>query len=108
MKQHLTACAFLIGCSGTLALGQQNVEKPWHTGPKGIRQDVEERSWYTVDKEWLTRQSKELLDIIEILYKGREAELKELEAAQAKMEAQNQIERRIALIKATLSEREPK
>jgi hypothetical protein len=50
MKQHLTACAFLVGCSGTLALGQQNVEKPWHTEPKEIRQDVEERSWYTVDK----------------------------------------------------------
>jgi hypothetical protein len=77
-------------------------------GAKGDSTGLEERSWYTVDKEWLTRQSKELLDIIEILYKGREAELKELEAAQAKMEAQNQIERRIALIKATLSEREPK
>ena len=56
----------------------------------------------------MSKQSKDLLDIIKILYKGREADLKELEATQAKMKSEDQIEHRIALIKATLSEKAAK
>jgi hypothetical protein len=43
--------------------------------------------------------------MIEFLYKDRETELKELESAQADMELDEQIEQRIALVKATLSEK---
>jgi hypothetical protein len=39
------------------------------------------------DKEWLSRRSEDLLDIIKILYKGREADVKKLEKAQEKMKA---------------------
>jgi hypothetical protein len=106
-------CTFLVGCFTALALGQQNVERPSLT-PTIMGQDVDHqnedplvarrRLW---DK-WFARQSEDLLDIIKILYKGREADLKELEAVQAKMKSEDQIERRIALIKATLSEKEAK
>jgi len=58
-----------------------------------------------VDEAWLSKKIKDLLDIIEILYKGRDAEIKELEAAQETMKSRDQIERRIALIKATLLEK---
>jgi hypothetical protein len=56
----------------------------------------------------LNKRSAELLDIIKILYKGRESDVKELEAAQETMKPVDQIEHRIALIKATLWEKEPK
>jgi len=59
-------------------------------------------------EEWLRKQSKDLLDIIEILYKGREAELKAMEEAQAKLESEEQIEHRINLIKKMLLEKESK
>ena len=61
-----------------------------------------------VDRQWLDEQSEDLLNIIEILYNGRETEFKELEAAQTTMKPEDQIERRIALIKATLSEKAAK
>jgi hypothetical protein len=107
MNPRLMVCALLFGCSTTLALGQQNVEKPWRQEVPQLPQKTVEKPW-PVYNEWLTKQSKDLLDIIRILYAGRDAELKELEAAQANMEPDKQIERRIALIKATLSEKEAK
>jgi|SRR6516165_606990 len=99
MNLRLMVCAFLVGCSTTLAVGQQNVQQIPGGNPVNAQ---------VVAQEWLTKQSKDLLDIIRILYAGRDAELKELEAAQAKMKSEDQIERRIALIKVTLSEKETK
>jgi hypothetical protein len=111
MKPRLMVCTFLVGCFTALALGQQNVEHQWLN-----KQNVAEapRKWDfrspsgVANEEWLAKQSKDLLDIIRILYKGREVELNELEAIQAKMKSEDQIERRIALIKSTLSEKEAK
>jgi hypothetical protein len=119
MNARLMACAFLIGCTAaTLALGEdQNIARPpseparsSQTGGANIARPgqniVRVRLGKSIaDEAWLSRRSKDLLDIINILYKGREAEIKELEAAQAKIEPKVQIERRIALIKATLSEK---
>jgi hypothetical protein len=99
MNPRVIAFAFLVGCSTTLALGQQNVQQI--PGVNSMNAQV-------VDQEWLTKQSKDLLDIIRILYAGRDAELKELESGQADMKSRDQIERRIALIKVTLSEKETK
>jgi hypothetical protein len=59
-------------------------------------------------RTWITKQSNDLLDIIKVLYKGRDAELKELETAQAKMNLEDQIEHRIVLIKETLLQKEAK
>ena len=59
-------------------------------------------------RTWITKQSNDLLDIIKVLYKGRDAELKELETAQAKMSSEDQIEHRIVLIKETLLQKEAK
>jgi hypothetical protein len=53
---------------------------------------------------WLTRQSADLLDIIRILYKGRESEVQRLEESQADWNPRKQIEKRIALIKESLLE----
>ena len=59
-------------------------------------------------RTWIAKQSNDLLDIIKVLYKGRDAELKELETAQAKMSSEDQIEHRIVLIKETLLQKEAK
>jgi hypothetical protein len=68
---------------------------------------VEEPQYRTkvADEQWLTKQSQGLLDIIKILYKGRDEDLKKLEQAQATMSSQEQIEKRIALINATVAQR---
>jgi hypothetical protein len=68
---------------------------------------VEEPQYRTkvADEQWLTKQSQDLLDIIKILYKGRDEDLKKLEQAQATMSSQEQIEKRIALINATVAQR---
>ena len=130
MNARLMACAFLIGCTATLALGQDK-EHPQPPGidtviigrPSDIDTDtaIDGSSVDNPDSKidparplsrnqiaWLRKQSRDLLDIIKILYNGREAEIKELEAAQATMNSEVQIEHRIALIKATLSEKTAK
>lgn len=56
----------------------------------------------TADEDWLIKQNKGLLDIIKILYKDRDVDVKALEEAQKTMSPEDQIERRIDLIKATL------
>ena len=130
MNLRLVAFAFLMVSFTGLAFGQkatyQNVDsnliKPGQevdlkagqtidqsverAGQKFFKQIAESRQ--VVDQEWLGKQSDAILDIVRILYKGREPELTELESAQAKMDLSQQIERRIALIKATLSEKETK
>jgi hypothetical protein len=105
----LDGLRFLIGCSTTLALGQKrhhpaHVEK-WMIEEETRRGKELRLSELGLDEAWLSKNSKGLLDIIEILYKGRDAEIKELEAAQKTMKSGDQIERRIALIKATLLEK---
>jgi hypothetical protein len=105
MNPGLMVCAFLIVCSAPLALGQEHPE--WQVSRQGVDGKVARAALAKsmADAAWLSKQSKDLLDIIEILYKGRDAEIKELEAAQAIMLFEDQIERRIALIKATLLEK---
>jgi len=83
-----------------------------------ISQDVDSRenaikvdkpqSSQVVNQAWLSKQSDALLNIIKILYKGRDAALTELESVQEKMDLSERVERRIALIKATLTERDSK
>jgi hypothetical protein len=62
----------------------------------------------TADEDWLIKQNKGLLDIIKILYKDRDVDVKALEEVQTTMSLEDQIERRIALIKETLSEKTAK
>jgi hypothetical protein len=137
MNARLMACAFLIGCTATLGVGQETTHSPAPTGYELKLKRSNQRSSqsgqgvdrltplsgqgvdrltpllpvdrkFIADKEWLSKQSRDLLDIIKILYKGREAEIKELEAAQATINLENIIEHRIALIKATLLEKTAK
>jgi hypothetical protein len=51
---------------------------------------------------WLHAQSDDLLEIIKVLYKGRDTDLQALEKAQDGLAPDEQIELRIALIKKTL------
>ena len=83
---------------GTPPSPQQQLVRP------PITQDIIRQPQQQVpDQAWWSKQSNALLEIIKILYKGRDADLKELETSQARLTPQDQIERRIALIKATLS-----
>ena len=122
MNPRLMVFAFLIVSLTRLAVAQdqavekQSVEsiKKSREKQQVIAQDLDgsnyqksqsqRTSGQVVDQAWVSKQSDALLDIIRILYKGRDADLKNLEAAQAKMTSEAQIERRIALIKATLSQ----
>jgi hypothetical protein len=129
MNFRFTVCAFLLGGSTTLALCQETAHThtptPEELKPKEIVEEVvvvgqgvdpltplrinqPVDGKFIADKEWLSKKSKDLLDIIKILYKGREADLKVLEDAQSAMSLEDQIEHRIALIKATLSEKTAK
>jgi hypothetical protein len=144
MNPRLIACAFLIGSTATLALGQdkdenrvnryyvirpgyyyqpapgsdiraqhvdnpvlhmlQHVDDPLQKadGESAVAVELQRQADERSYKEWLSKQSQDLLDIIKILYKGREADVQHLEDAQAKMESQDQIARRIRLIKGHL------
>jgi predicted nucleic acid-binding Zn-ribbon protein len=121
MNFRFMVCVFLLGGSTTLALCQEQQKQPQANRPSQFENEPPLRA--TLDRtdrervaeerlrkqsEWLRKQSKDLLDIIKILYNGREAELKELEEAQATMTPKDQMEHRIALIKATLSEKAAK
>jgi hypothetical protein len=132
MNFRFMVCVFLLGGSTTLALCQEQQKQPQANRPSqfgnGVSGAPSVNRWEpplraTLDRtdrervaeerlrkqsEWLRKQSKDLLDIIKILYNGREAELKELEEAQATMTPKDQMERRIALIKATLLEQPAK
>ena len=78
-------------------------------GPKSLSDGgLVETPKMALMRTWITKQSNDLLDIIKVLYKGRDAELKELETAQAKMNSEDQIEHRIVLIKETLLQKEAK
>lgn len=122
MNPRLMVFAFLIVSFTRLAVAQdqavekqsvESIKKP-REKQQVIAQDLDgsnyqksqsqRTSGQVVDQAWVSKQSDALLDIIRILYKGRDADLKNLEAAQAKMTSEAQIERRIALIKATLSQ----
>jgi hypothetical protein len=119
MNPGLLFYAFLVGCSTTLTLGGELeplrrspigrlFEQPVMVDSKDDDILLKRYDALHFSEEWLSKQSTDLLDIIKILYKGREAEVKELEAAQATMEPKVQMEHRIALIKATLSEKTAK
>ena len=117
MNPRLMVFAFLIVCFTRLAVGQgptphpvpqqevDSITRANRQHPKTLDQSLERPSRQVVDQEWLSKQSNALLDIIKMLYNDREAEVKNLEAAQEKMKPDEQIERRIAFIKATLSEK---
>jgi hypothetical protein len=133
MNSRLMACAFLIGCTATLTLGQETTQTPAPTReelkpgqgvdrltPLPVRKKLNGGASIaqpklggtgpgkTADEDWLIKQNKGLLDIIKILYKDRDVDVKALEEAQTTMSPEDQIERRIDLIKATLSEKTAK
>src|SRR3981189_3193440 len=100
MNLRLMVCVFLIGCSKqeSQPVVSQGVERGKYLFSEGVdRMERDPYREFLAHQERVRKQSEYLLDIIKILYKDHEAEVKELEAAQITMQPEDQIERRIAL-----------